>query len=150
MVITVYYFISTLTSIGMDTLWIPYFKSVPVLGIMAYSWATSINVAGRLAGGGVQYQIKYPAKKKFAIAMAVYVISCFLNGSVLFMPYIIMLFMFFTDGFLSVTSFNIRLSTTQSFVPEEYRGRFNGVFQMALQRWYHYRSAHRRRACGAL
>ncbi|MEA4895830.1 MAG: MFS transporter [Oscillospiraceae bacterium] len=131
LVITVYFFICTMTSIGMDTLWIPYFNSAPALGLMAYSYATSVNVAGRLTGGAVQYRIKYPADKKFAIAMAVYVISCFINGSVLFMPYIIMLVMFFLDGFLSVTSFNIRLSTTQSYVPEEYRGRFNGVFQMA-------------------
>lgn len=131
LVITVYFFLNTMTSIGMDTLWIPYFKSVPALGIMAYSYATSINVAGRLVGGGIQYRLKYPAKKKFAIAMAVYVLSCFINGSVLFMPYIVMLILFFSDGLTSVTSYNIRLSTTQSYVPEEFRGRFNGVFQMA-------------------
>lgn len=131
MIITVYFFISTLTSMGMDTLWIPYFKSVPTLGIMAYSYATTINVAGRLAGGGIQYKIKYPAKKKFFIAMAVYVATCFIDGSVLFMPYALMLVFFFADGLVSVTSYNIRLSTTQSYVPEEYRGRFNGVYQMA-------------------
>jgi len=130
-VITVYFFINTLTSMGMDTLWIPYFKSVPTLGIMAYSYATTINVAGRLAGGGLQYRIKYPAKKKFAIALAVYIATCFIDGSVLFMPYTVMLVFFFMDGLLSVMSFNIRLSTTQSYIPEEFRGRFNGVYQMA-------------------
>lgn len=130
-VITVYFFINTFSSMGMDTLWIPYFRSVPTLGIMAYSYATTINVAGRLAGGGIQYRIKYPAKKKFAIAMVVYVLTSIISGSVLFLPYILMLVFFFVDGFLSVTSYNIRLSTTQSYVPEEYRGRFNGVYQMA-------------------
>ena len=131
MIITVYFFLNTLTGIGMDTLWIPYFKSVPTLGIMAYSYATTVNVAGRLVGGGIQYKIRYPAKKKFFIAMAVYVATCFIDGSVLFMPYALMLVFFFMDGLLSVTSYNIRLSTTQSYVPEEYRGRFNGVYQMA-------------------
>ena len=130
MVITIYFFINTFTGMGMDTLWIPYFKSVPALGIMAYSYATTINVAGRLVGGGIQYRIKYPAKKKFAIAMAVYVLTCFIDGSVLFMPYAVMLVFFFMDGLVSVTSFNIRLSTTQSYVPENFRGRFNGVYQM--------------------
>ena len=77
------------------------------------------------------YLIKYPAKKKFAISMAVYVISCFLNGSVLFFPFVVMVIMFFIDGFLSVTSFSIRLSSTQSYIPENFRGRFNGVYQMA-------------------
>ena len=131
LVITVYFFINTMTSIGADTLWIPYFKSVPALGYMAYSYATSVNVAGRLVGGGVHYKIKYPAKKKFMIAMVVYVLSSFINGSVLYTPFVVMLVLFFTDGFISVTSFNIRLSTTQSYIPEEYRGRFNGGYQMA-------------------
>jgi len=130
LIITVYFFVSTLTNIGMDTLWIPYFESVPTLGIMAYSYATAINVAGRLVGGGLQYRLALPAKKKFAIAMTVYVLSCVINGSVLFLPFVLMVLFFFTDGFLSVISFNIRISTTQSYVPEEYRGRFNGCFQM--------------------
>ena len=130
LIITVYFFVSTLTNIGMDTLWIPYFESVPTLGIMAYSYATAINVAGRLLGGGLQYRLALPAKKKFAIAMSVYVLSCIINGSVLFLPFALMVIFFFTDGFLSVVSFNIRLSTTQSYVPEAYRGRFNGCFQM--------------------
>lgn len=37
---------------------------------------------------------------------------------------------FFLVGILSVTSFNIRISATQSYIPDEIRGRFNGVFQM--------------------
>lgn len=131
MVITLYFFINTCACQGMDTLWLPYFKASPALGVIAYSWATSINVGGRVAGGAVQYQIKYPAKKKFAIAMAVYVISCFINGSVLFFPFVVMVIMFFIDGFLQVTSYSIRLSSTQSYIPENYRGRFNGVYQMA-------------------
>ena len=48
------------------------------------------------------------------------------------MPFLLMLFVFFSDGFLSVTSYNIRLSATQSYIPEEYRGRFNGVFQTVV------------------
>ncbi|NCC67887.1 MAG: MFS transporter [Clostridia bacterium] len=130
LVITAYFFINTFASMGMDTLWLPYFKSVPALGIMVYSYATAINVAGRLVGGGIQYRVKYPAKKKFAIAMAVYVLTSLIDGSVLFMPCAVMMVFFFMDGLISVTSFNIRLSTTQSYVPEKFRGRFNGCFQM--------------------
>ncbi len=131
MVITLFFFINTCACQGMDTLWLPYFRATPALGIIAYSWATAINVGGRFAGGFVHYLIKYPAKKKFAISMAVYVISCLINGSVLFFPFVIMVILFFTDGFLSVTSYSIRLSSTQSYIPENFRGRFNGVYQMA-------------------
>ncbi len=31
---------------------------------------------------------------------------------------------------LGVTSFNIRISSTQNYLPDEIRGRFNGLFQM--------------------
>ncbi len=34
----------------------------------------------------------------------------------------------FINGFLAVNSYNIRISATQSYVPNELRGRFNGVF----------------------
>ena len=131
MVITLFFFINTCACQGMDTLWLPYFKASPALGIIAYSWATSINVGGRFVGGSVHYLMKYPAKKKFAISLVVYITSCFINGSVLFFPFIVMVIMFFIDGFLSVTSYSIRLSSTQSYVPENYRGRFNGVYQMS-------------------
>lgn len=130
LVITVYFAINTLASFGVNTLWIPYFKSVPTLGVMAYSYIAAINVVGRLVGGGIQYKLKYPAKKKFAIALIVYVAVSVIDGAVLFTPFAVMLVMFFIDGLLSATSYNIRLSTTQSYVPEEYRGRFNGCFQM--------------------
>lgn len=130
LIITVYFFIKTLTFFGVSTLWIPYCKSVPTLGVMAYSYVAAINVVGRLVGGGLQYRIKYPVKKKFAIAMVSYVAVSVIDGAVLFVPFAVMLVMFFIDGFLSATSYNIRLSTMQSYVPEEYRGRFNGCFQM--------------------
>ena len=41
-----------------------------------------------------------------------------------------MFVVFFFVGIISVTSFNIRISATQSYVPDTVRGRFNGTFQM--------------------
>ena len=37
---------------------------------------------------------------------------------------------FFAVGILSVTSYNIRISATQSYIPDTKRARFNGTFQM--------------------
>ncbi len=130
LIITAYFFINTLCSFGVDALWLPHFKSVATLGVMAYSYISAINVLGSLLGSVAQYRIRYPVKKKFAIAMGVYAIISILDGGVLFTPFWAMLIIFFIDGMLSVTSYNIRLSTVQSYVPEEYRGRFNGSFQM--------------------
>jgi MFS family permease len=36
----------------------------------------------------------------------------------------------FMDGILGVTSYTIRISATQSYVPDEKKGRFNGFFNM--------------------
>ena len=130
LVITVYFFINALAGFGVNTLWIPYFKSVPSLDVMAYSYIAAINVIGRLVGGGIQYKFKYPAKKKFSIALFVYIAISVIDGGVLYTPFAVMLVLFFIEGMLGATSYNIRLSTTQSYVPEEYRGRFNGCFQM--------------------
>ena len=37
---------------------------------------------------------------------------------------------FFMDGALGVTSYTIRSAATQSYVPDNKRARFNGMFQM--------------------
>ena len=74
--------------------------------------------------------MKFPTEKKFAIAMTVYVTICFLEMGELFMPIPIMAAMFFLEGLLSVTSFNIRISATQSYLPDTKRARFNGTFSM--------------------
>ena len=37
---------------------------------------------------------------------------------------------FFITGLLGVTSYNIRIAATQSYVPDTKRARFNGTFQM--------------------
>ena len=130
--IVVYFMINSFFSMGVEALWLPYFKAVPALGVMAYSYTASANVAGRLVGGGLQYKFKYPRAKKFAIALFVYTALSFINGAVLFLPYVLMLVFFFSDGLLASTSFNIRTSTTQSYLPEELRGRFNGILNMGM------------------
>lgn len=130
MVITAYFFVTTMTGSASSTLWLPYFQSIPALGALMYSYVSACNVAGRLVGGLVHYRFKYPTHKKFAIALFVYTVISFLDGSALYMPVALMMLLFFLSGCLAVTSYNIRLSTTQSYVPNEFRGRFNGSFQM--------------------
>ena len=43
-----------------------------------------------------------------------------------------MMAMTFTTGLLGVTSYNIRISATQSYVPHEKKGRFNGIFNTLM------------------
>jgi len=92
----------------------------------------SAMVLGRFVGGAVQYRLDFPKDKKFKIAIFVYLILCFIETGYLFTPIYIMAIMCFISGLLAVTSYNIRVSTTQSYIPDAKRARFNGAFQMFM------------------
>lgn len=132
LVITAYFFVTSLVGSVSGTLIMPYFKSTASLGVVIYTYVMGCAVLGRLIGGMVHYKFKYPTNKKFTIALAVYLISSIIEGSYLFMPIILMMIVNFITGILTVTSYNIRISSTQNYVPNELRGRFNGTFQMIL------------------
>ncbi|MFR5782529.1 MAG: hypothetical protein ACLUEK_12190, partial [Oscillospiraceae bacterium] len=115
---------------GGATLWLPFLRSEPSLGVYAYILVMAANVIGRFAGGVVHYRVHYKPQHKFAIALTVYASICFLEGGFVFVPRDLMLVMCFISGFLAVNSYNIRISATQSYVPDACRARFNGVFLM--------------------
>lgn len=131
--ITWFFFVMMLASSVCMTLALPYFRSLTgVDGIMQYTLVMGANTVGRLIGGAVQYFFRYPAQKKFHIALFVYIAICFIDGAYLFFPFWMMLLFMLLDGMLGVTSYNIRISSTQNYLPDEMRGRFNGLFQMLI------------------
>ncbi|MBR3296748.1 MAG: MFS transporter [Firmicutes bacterium] len=69
-----------------------------------------------------------PEEKKFAIALLVYIVINILEGTYLFLPIPMMAVFCGLTGLLGVTSYNIRISATQRYVPNEKKGRFNGAF----------------------
>ncbi|HZJ86952.1 MAG TPA: MFS transporter [Erysipelothrix sp.] len=129
--ITLYFFLNSLFQMSAtQTLEMPFFKSQPSLGYTLFTFVSTSNVLGRFIGGMIHYKFSFNHHKKFKIAMIVYIIICFTNGFMLYMPFELMLVLSFITGILSVTSFNIRISSTQAYVPDKVRGRFNGTFQM--------------------
>lgn len=154
MAIAIYFFFTMMCSATEGTLLLPYFTDVEQsemsslfglldLGIFkgdngAFSAVTfytvlmSIATAGRLVGGVVHYRTKINPKIKFNIAITVYTAICFIDGAFLYLPVEIMSLLKFASGFLAVNSFNIRISSTQNYIPDEKRGRFNGIFQMIM------------------
>ncbi len=128
--ITAYFMVSTMVGSANSTLTLPYFKATENLGATIYTGVTSCAVIGRLIGGVIHYRFRYPTEKKFAIAFFVYIVSAVIDGGYLFTPVIIMMITQFISGLICVTSFNIRISSTQNYVPNEMRGRYNGTYQM--------------------
>jgi MFS family permease len=131
LVITLYFFVSMFAG-SSQSLILPYFRNTQHLGIMLYSLVMSSLVLGRLIGGMIQYKLDLPKNKKFLIAMSVYVTYCFIEMSYLFTPVYVMAILGFISGLLTVTSYNIRISTTQSYIPDAKRARFNGAFHMIM------------------
>ncbi|HWQ58542.1 MAG TPA: MFS transporter [Clostridia bacterium] len=128
--ITAYFVANTLIFNGTGTLVLPYFKATEGLGVSIYTYVMAFSVAGRMIGGFVHYHHRYPTHLKFIIAFCVYVAISLIESTYLFLPVALMMGLMFVSGLLSVTSYNIRISSTQSRVPNELRGRFNGTFQM--------------------
>ena len=50
----------------------------------------------------------------------------------LYTPIPVMMAMCLVEGIMGVTSYTIRVSATQSYVPDERKGRFNGAFGILL------------------
>ena len=130
LLITLYFCFNSFAYTGADTLLLPYFKATPSLGVLMYTLVMGCGIAGRFFGGLLHYTIRYPAKKKFVITCFVYIMISLLEGTYLYLPVVLMCVMNFAFGLLAVTSYNIRISSTQSYIPNEYRARFNGAFQM--------------------
>lgn len=128
--ITAYFFVSIMLMGVSGTLLLPYFKSSPNLNVSQYSVLMACNTAGRMIGGALHYKFKYPTHLKFRIAVIVYCAVATIDGALLFMGYPAMLVCYVFYGTLSVTSYNIRTSGTQSYVTSDKRGRFNGLFMM--------------------
>jgi MFS family permease len=131
LVITSYFFVSMFAASG-GALFLPYFRNTPHLSVMLFSLVMGCSVIGRLIGGAVQYRLDYPKDKKFMIAMFVYLSISVIEMTILFTPIYVMATLNFIVGLLGVTSYNIRVSATQSYLPDAKRARFNGAFQMFM------------------
>lgn len=108
----------------------PFFIEHEIYTIQHFSFLVSAGAIGRVIGGILHYKIKIPKEKKYLIAITVYFTVEILSAITLLSPYFLMVTFSFIIGLLSVTSFNIRMSATQTYVHSSIRGRVNSVFQL--------------------
>ena len=130
--VTAYFTLTMCAQGASNVIGLPYFKSTYNHGEYVYIAVMAFMLVGRVIGGMIHYKFKYPTNKKFLIALIVYMTISVLDGVYLYMPIAIMMVMCFVSGIMGVTSYNIRISATQSYVPDERKGRFNGIFQMSV------------------
>ena len=109
---------------------LPWFKSVYENGEYLYMLVWGMALVGRAIGGTIHYRVNIPARYRYRAALAVYITISILEGVYLFTPIPVMMAMCFVVGIGGITSYTIRVSATQSYVPDERKGRFNGAFNM--------------------
>jgi len=129
-VITAYFFPSMFAFAASAVVVLPHFMAHEELRMTWYVYVMGGGVLGRILGGTIQYHYKYPSKTRFAVCLGVYLLISLLEGTYLFFPAMAMVGINIVSGMMAVTAMNIRTTATQSYVPNDLRGRFNGTFQM--------------------
>ncbi len=109
---------------------LPYFKSTFENGEYWFMFVMAFSVIGRAIGGMIHYRLSIPARYRYIIALTVYVTISVFEGIYLFFSFKVMMLLCFLVGIGGVTSYTIRISATQSYVPDGKKGRFNGAFNM--------------------
>lgn len=128
MSIAVYFFFSSLAGGVGYVVALPWLRENFANGEYIYSMVWLMGDIARVISGVVFYKLRIPARYKYAIALTVYVATCVLEAAYLYVPVPVMAVMCFTTGLLGMASYNIRISATQCYVPDEKKGRFNGAF----------------------
>lgn len=95
-----------------------------------YSLLISAEMLGRMVGGVVHYCAKIAPEKRYRITAFVYFMYGQIDGLLLFFAYPVMLVLKFLAGFMGVNSATLREASTQNYIPQNMRGRVNGVFGM--------------------
>ena len=128
--ICIFFAVSTLASGASTVITLPYFKNNFEWGEYIYIIVWGMNMGARALAGVINYRIRIPAGKHFIASFFIYIVVSLSEGFYLFTPIPVMMLLMFANGLLFVTGYTIRLSATQSYVPDEKKGRFNGIFNM--------------------
>ncbi len=128
--IACYFAVNSISMGASSVITLPYFKGAFDNGEYIYTMVWGMSVVGRGIGGAFHYRRQLPTHWKYAIALTVYITISMIEGFYLYLPVKVMIGLYLCSGILSVTSYTIRISATQSYVPDEKKGRFNGAFNM--------------------
>lgn len=126
--VALYFFFSCVTGGMTGVATLPYYRNAYPDGEYVYMLTWGMACLARFIGGIVHYHIRLPERAKYTIAFGVYIALALLEGSYLFFPIPAQMAMTFAVGLLGVTSYTIRISSTQKYVPDDRKGRFNGAF----------------------
>ena len=128
--IGIYFFFCSLSGGASSVIALPWFRGNFENGEYTYMLVVGMSVLGRALGGLYHYKRNIPTRHKFTIALCVYVIIGLIDATYLYLAVPVMMILQLISGLTSVTSYTIRISSTQSYVPDGKKGRFNGAFAL--------------------
>ncbi len=126
--IVIFFFFTQFAAGAAQVITLPYFRDHFPDGEFYYMLVWGISMLGRVIGGVIHYRMKIPVRAKFAVSVAMYIAAAVLEGIYLYFSVAVMSVLTFLVGLCGITTYNIRLAGTQSYVPDEKKGRFNGMF----------------------
>ncbi len=126
------YFACVMFAEGSSSLIYPFFNQHPQLTNDHYATLQSIRSLGYLAGGFLHYFIHIPNHKRYLVALVVYLLFVFADGSFFFMPFALMCAAKFFLGIAGMNSANIRVSAIQTRVPARYRAKVNAFYSILV------------------
>lgn len=130
LLVALYFTFSAFSGGASGVMTLPWFKETFENGEYIFMSVAVFMMLGRMVGGLFHYKVKLPTNKKFSIALIVYICISLIEGVYLYASLNVMRLACLIMGLMGVTSYNIRISATQSYVPNDWKGRFNGAFIM--------------------
>lgn len=129
MLITIYSAVAMFAINGSLTITMPYFRNEGP-GIISYMIIAGCGFLGRFVGGLFQYNHHYKAERRFAVAVMAYLLMSLSDSIYLYFSVMVMAAMAFGVGIMRAVSDNLRISSTQDYVSDAVRARFNGAYLM--------------------
>ena len=127
------YFAVIFTTGGIENvITLPYFKNTFTNGEYIYMLVWGCAVVGRSIGGGIHYKTKVPAARRYSLALVLYIFNALAEAFYLFFKVPVMMALCFLVGIGGVTTYTIRISAMQSYIPDERKGRVTGAFNMLV------------------
>ena len=117
---------------GYSPILMAFFRTAAGFSMVMYSFFSVVEFAGRTIAGLLQYTVRIPAKRRFAMIFGVYQIYKVMDMCLLWLPYPLMLVNRGICGFLGTNSATMRQAAVQQYIPEHLRSRVNAFFEMLL------------------
>ena len=117
---------------GYSPILMAFFRTAAGFSMVMYSFFSVVEFVGRTIAGLLQYTVRIPAKRRFAMIFGIYQIYEVMDMCLLWLPYPLMLVNRGICGFLGTNSATMRQAAVQQYIPEHLRSRVNAFFEMLL------------------